>query len=160
MIRYRLDCKDGHTFEAWFKNSAAFDNQAKRRLVTCPTCGGSNVTKALMTPNLGVRQNKRGNRAAIAERPVDAPTAAAEMQVSGPNEQQRELLGLMRKLRKEVEANADYVGPRFADEARKIHHEEAPARGIYGEATPEEVKALAEEGVSAYPLPMLPEDKN
>jgi hypothetical protein len=67
---------------------------------------------------------------------------------------------MIRNLRREVEAKADYVGPRFADEARKIHHEEVPARGIYGEATPEEVKGLSEEGIEFYPLPQLPEDKN
>ncbi len=162
MIKYSLVCKKGHTFEGWFASSEAFDKQAKRKLVTCASCNSTEVQKALMAPRLsGTRQNKQASdvapksRSKAAPVPVAAPLMAAELP-----ESQKQLLEAMRQLRKEVEANAEYVGKSFAAEARKIHHEEVPARGIYGEATPEEAQALHEEGVSVYPLPLLPEDKN
>jgi hypothetical protein len=167
MIKYSLACKKGHTFEGWFASSDAFDKQAKRKLVACATCGSTEVQKALMAPRIGgTRQNKqasevapkKGRRGAV---PAVVPaTDLAPLMATELPEAQKQLLEAMRQLRKEVEANADYVGSNFAEEARKIHHDEVPARGIYGETTPEEAKALVEEGVSVYPLPLLPEDKN
>lgn len=167
MIKYGLQCAKGHAFDGWFRSSSAYDTQAKRGLVTCPTCGSTKVSKALMAPNIGVRQNKKPDRTTRtagapsttpATLPVPAappPQLAAELPAS-----QRALLEAMRELRREITKNAEYVGPKFADEARKIHHDEAPARGIYGEATAEEAAALHEEGVAVYPIPTLPEDKN
>lgn len=146
MIRYSLQCDHRHEFEAWFKSSEDFDRQAARNLVTCPLCGSTNVSKAIMAPNISVGRSKEGevklaNEAAMAEK-------------------RREFLALMRRLRAEVEKNAEYVGPRFAEEARKMHYDEVEKRGIYGEATLEEARELQEEGIEFFPLPRLPEDHN
>ncbi|MGB3718942.1 MAG: DUF1178 domain-containing protein [Proteobacteria bacterium] len=146
MIRYSLQCDHSHEFEAWFKSSEDFDKQAARRLVSCPLCGSTNVSKAIMAPNISVGRSKEqevrvANEAAMAEK-------------------RREFLALMRRLRAEVEKNAEYVGPRFAEEARKMHYDEVEKRGIYGEATLEEARELQEEGIEFFPLPRLPEDHN
>jgi len=158
MIKYALQCQKGHGFEAWFTSSTAYDKQAGRGQIACPRCGSTKVEKALMAPNVSPRTRRKGTDAARvkpASKPVPAATPAAM-----PPEIPREVIDLMRKVRSEVVAKADYVGPRFAEEARKIHHEETPARGIYGEATAEDAKALVEEGIEFYPLPTLPEDNN
>ena len=103
---------------------------------------------------------KRGKAKALAKRdeeqPTDAPPKPEAQRVAAHSE----LATTMRKLRAEIEAKSEYVGPRFSEEARKIHYEEVPARGIHGEATPEEAKALQEEGIEFFPLPILPEDRN
>jgi hypothetical protein len=157
MILYRLKCKRGHEFEAWFAGSAAFDKQEKRGQLSCPNCGTSNVAKALMAPSVA----KRGKRKSAAKK-VDEKSAPAE--APRPQTQRvaahHELASAMRKLRAEIESKSEYVGPRFSEEARKIHYEESPARGIHGEATTDEAKALKEEGIEFYPLPILPEDQN
>jgi hypothetical protein len=159
MIKYSLVCDKDHTFDGWFASSDAYDSQRKRRLVACPDCDSKKVSKSLMAPNVGVRQNKKSSVAAA--RVTAIPDTSESLPVSSElGDKQRALLALMREVRKEVQKNAEYVGPRFAEEARKIHHEEAPERGIYGEATAEEAKALADDGIDAYALPMLPEDKN
>ena len=155
MIRYQLQCDKDHGFEAWFTNSAAYDKQVKRKLVTCPECGSTKVSKAIMAPNVGVKGNKKSELQVPAKQPnspapVDAKVAAA----------QQEILSAMRKLRKVVEDNAEYVGPRFAEEARKIHYKESEEKGIYGEASPSDVKELLDEGVEIHALPVLPEDQN
>jgi hypothetical protein len=154
MILYRLKCRKGHEFEAWFASSAAYDRQAKRGLLSCPKCGSVQVAKAPMAPRIA----KRGKAKSVAK-PDEKPVEAAKP------ETQRvaahgELAAAMRKLRAEIEAKSEYVGPRFPEEARKIHYEEVPARGIHGEATAEEAKALSEEGIEFFPLPILPEDRN
>jgi hypothetical protein len=138
MILYKLQCKKGHEFEAWFASSDAFDRQKKRGQLSCPSCGMKSVSKALMAPNVAPRSRRK--------------TAPERPQPTGPPK--------LRKLRAEVEAKSEYVGPRFPEEARKIHYEEVPARGIHGEATAEEAKALKDEGIEFYPLPILPEDQN
>jgi hypothetical protein len=159
MILYALKCKQGHEFSAWFANSAAFDTQQRRGLLVCPVCATRKVEKALMAPNVAKPAKKPG---AAKRRPVEAqresvPESAPETQRVTTH---RELAAAVRKLRAQVEANSEYVGPRFSEEARKIHYEEAPARGIHGEATPEEAKALREEGIEFFPLPILPEEHN
>jgi hypothetical protein len=160
MIRYRLVCKDGHEFDGWFKDSRAYDAQAKRGLVTCADCGTKMVEKALMAPSIGVRQNKKESTG-----PGQAPNGpslpAREPVVMAPvSPEHRAMLEMMRAIRKEVVAKAEYVGDKFADEARKIHYDETDSRGIYGEATREEAEALIEEGIGVLPLPVLPEDRN
>ena len=164
MIRYTLQCKKGHDFDGWFQNSTAFDKQAKRKLVACPACGSTDVSKSLMAPRVTTGKQKDKARTEVAARvavaragaaaPVEA-VAAAQL-----TPEQKEVVDLMRKLRKEVEANAEYVGPRFAEEARKIHDEDAPERGIFGEASLAEVKELHDDGIECFPLPVLPEDSN
>ena len=154
MIVYRLKCKKGHEFEGWFASSAAFDKQAKRGQLSCAKCGSSQVAKAPMAPRI----SKRGKAKDVeksAEKPAEA-TKAQTRRVAAHGE----LVTAMRKLRSEIEKKSEYVGPRFSEEARKIHYEEVPARGIHGEATADEAKALSEEGIEFFPLPILPEDRN
>lgn len=142
MIRYRLNCTNGHEFEAWFRNSAAFDEQNEAAQIICPVCGSSDIEKALMTPSIPAKSNT--GRSVEASEPTDTEVMAT----------------VVRKIREHVEANADYVGDKFAEEARKIHYEETEPRGIFGEATPEEASELRDEGVEVHPLPPAPEDKN
>ena len=176
MIRYSLQCKKGHQFEGWFANSNAFDKQAAKKQLVCPACGSKSVTKALMAPGVVKSEAKsasKRNRKAAAEKaaaPAEAagpppPADTSVPAVSVPSDVadtavHRELRALMRKLRSEVLSKSEYVGPRFSEEARKMHHEETPARGIYGEATADEARALLEEGIDFLPLPTLPEDHN
>lgn len=161
MIKYAVQCKKGHGFEAWFQNSDAFDQQTRRGLVACPDCGSTKITKALMAPNVSAKTRKGKTTSVPAERSSavaqkvsakDAPT----QQVTMP----AEMFEVLRRIKREVEAKADYVGPKFAEEARKIHYQEAPERGIYGEASLSDVKDLLEEGIDCLPLPVLPEDAN
>ena len=153
MIRYQLQCEKGHDFESWFQNSEAFDKLAKRKQVACPQCGSTKVSKAIMAPNVGVKGNKKSSVPAAAEKsPANADPAASEAR--------EQVMAAMRHLRKVVEQNAEYVGPRFAEEARKIHYKESEEKGIYGEASAKEVKELADEGIDCHPLPVLPEDQN
>jgi hypothetical protein len=164
MIRYRLKCEKRHEFEAWFASSAAFDRQTKRGQVACPRCGSPKVHKTLMAPNI-IKGVKRARADKGAGKAAEQVTAASQPAAPPPAETHRlaahgELAKVMRKLRTEIEAKSEYVGPRFSEEARKIHYEEAPQRGIYGEATREEAQALSEEGIEFFPLPSLPEDHN
>ena len=156
MIRYQLNCAEGHIFEAWFSSSKGYDAQVRRKQVTCPVCGTDNVKKAIMSPRIS---RAKGRKQPVAEEAPAAPPPARQSQHM-LNAEQRKLLNQMRQLRDEMLAKSDYVGPRFAEEARRIHNEEVPARGIHGEATPEEVAELKEEGVDIYPVPILPEDHN
>jgi hypothetical protein len=173
MIRYRLQCPDDHQFDAWFANSAAYDTQAKRGLVACAVCGSTKIEKALMAPNVGTKGNKKADKTAKtrdAKPPADPtpePTEIAatnSVALTGDAAKRaavaQELMALMRKVRAEVEAKAEYVGPNFAEEARKIHYDEAPNRGIYGEATKRDVVELLDEGIDIMPLPDVPEDRN
>lgn len=147
MIRFSLKCAEGHGFEAWFRNGDTYERQAKRGEVRCPDCGSTKVAKAIMAPAIA----KRGRQEAPA--PAAAPPAAPpapvppEMHVAG---KLREALVEMRRF---IEKNAEYVGPRFADEARKMHSGEADERSIYGEASEEEARALKEEGIEFGRIP-------
>ncbi|TKW68532.1 MAG: DUF1178 family protein [Paracoccus denitrificans] len=128
MIRYDLTCTDGHRFDGWFASSTAFEAQRDAGQVRCAICGIADVDRALMTPRVPARSNriKDGDKS--------------------PLEQ----------LRDHVEANSDYVGLRFADEARAMHEGRSDARAIHGEAKPEEARALIEDGVPIAPLPFIP----
>ena len=148
MIHYDLICEDGHEFDGWFSNSAAFDEQLHNGLVTCVHCGSAHVEKHLMAPGIPVRGNRKSEPAA---KPILAATV---------DPRQQKVVQLMRELRKAVEENAEYVGDNFAEEARKIHYEEAEKRGIYGETTAQDAEELIEEGIEIHPLPILPEDCN
>lgn len=147
MIRYDLICDKGHEFDGWFRDSAAFDKQVNRHLISCTHCGSDAVSKQLMAPGIPVRSNRKAE--------------ASQTMVAGTvDPRTQKLMQMMREMRKSVEANAEYVGDRFADEARKIHYAESEKRGIYGEAKPEDAKALIDEGIEVHPLPRLPEDSN
>jgi hypothetical protein len=157
MIRYALQCERGHPFESWFANSAAYDKQAKRGLVACPVCDSKKVEKAIMAPRLG--------RADVAEvpHPMPAPApppAAANAPVAMTSPPERELRKKLKELREHITTNADYVGPRFPEQARKIHYGEMERRSIYGEASADEAKALHDEGIEFHPLPVLPDEFN
>lgn len=157
MIKYRLNCDRAHTFDAWFPSSASFDEQARRNLVACPECGSTVVEKALMAPALARRGSDRRSGDPEPTPPDREPRQVATLP-QPETEAQRQLVALMRKVRDEVRRTADYVGPKFAEEARRIHLDEAPPRGIYGEATLEDARKLEEDGIAVYPLPILPDD--
>lgn len=137
MIVYNLRCKNSHEFEGWFKDSAAFDAQAKSSRLLCPVCDTRKVEKAIMAP---------------------AVSGAKKSTVTV--DEAKKMRQFMTGLRKYVQENADYVGPKFAEEARKIHYGESEDRHIYGEATLEEAKELVEEGVDVAPLPPDIENAN
>jgi len=167
MIRYALNCDQGHTFESWFANSAAYDKQAKRRLVACPICGSAKVEKAIMAPNLAAKVGDSGTAdprppapPAPPLQPAPTPPIPPKTPVAMMSTAERELRHKLKELRDHITKNAHYVGPRFPEEARKIHYGEAEHRSIYGEASPEEAKQLHEEGIEFHPLPILPDDKN
>jgi hypothetical protein len=159
MIRYTLACERGHEFESWFQNSAAYDKQAKRGLVTCPVCNSAKVGKAIMAPRLA-RTDVPAPPPPLPAPPVAAPPAPAKASVAIMSPQERELRSKLKELRDHVTKNANYVGAKFPEEARKIHYGEQEHRSIYGEASPEEAKALHEEGIEFHPLPILPDDQN
>lgn len=136
MIAYQLHCHNGHDFEGWFRDSTAFDAQASAGKIICPNCSSPKIGKAVMAPAvLGTR---------VKSRPADKQSA-------------RELRQFAVGVRRHVEAHGDYVGPGFAEEARKIHYGESPDRMIYGETTLEDARALADEGLDIAPLPLDPE---
>jgi hypothetical protein len=161
MIRYALICEKGHDFESWFQDSAAYDKQARRGLVTCPQCGSAKVEKAIMAPRLSANAKKRGvpieTPAPTAETPA---TAASSAPVAMISPQEQELRSKLKELRDHLTKNADNVGAKFPEEARKMHYGEIEHRSIYGVASPEEAKDLSEEGIEFHPLPLLPDERN
>ena len=140
MIHYSLVCDKSHKFDGWFASAAAYDGQKSRGLVTCPICLTTTVDKALMAPAVS-----RGGE---------------KVSLSIGHPQHAQLREAMLALRNKVTSEADYVGDKFAEEARKIHYKEVDAHGIYGEATREEAAALIEDGVDFMPLPALKEEHN
>jgi hypothetical protein len=159
MIRYTLTCEQGHQFESWFANSAAYDKQSKRRLVSCPICGSVKVEKAIMAPRLG--RAEKIEQAVPQTPPLSpSPPAPAKSPVAMMSPPERELRKKLKELREHVTKNADYVGPSFPEQARKIHYGEVEHRSIYGEASPEEARELHEEGIEFHPLPILPDEFN
>jgi hypothetical protein len=161
MIRYTLNCDKGHTFESWFANSSAYDKQAKRSLIACPVCNSTKVEKAIMAPRLGRSATAEDTVAPLAaQAPAAAPAAAPPSQVAMVSPVEHELRKKLKELREHIVKNADYVGPSFPEQARKIHYGEVEHRSIYGEATAEEAKELHEEGIAFHPLPVLPDEFN
>jgi hypothetical protein len=164
MIRYALICERGHNFESWFQDSAAYDKQVKRGLVACPQCGSASVEKAIMAPRLSVTAKKR--RAPVeppappAEAPATPPAPANPAPVAMLSPQEKEFRAKLKELRDHLTKNADNVGAKFPEEARKMHYGEIEHRSIYGVASSEEADELAEEGVEFHPLPILPDERN
>jgi hypothetical protein len=142
MILYTLRCDHDHEFEGWFRSGDDFEKKGAE----CPLCGSTKVEKAIMAPALG----------SSAKHGKDEKRTLATV----PDPRRKAILETLKEMRKQVTDNADYVGTRFAEEARKIHYNEVEARAIYGEATSEEAKTLIEEGVEFHPLPNLPDDRN
>ena len=155
MIHYQLRCTQEHEFDGWFKDSAAFDRQAKRGLVECPHCGDSKVTRALMTPAVPKKSSQLPAPAPMPEAVVKSGRQGAGA-AKGGTKLPAEVKAMLQRLRAEVEKNCDYVGPEFADEARKIHRGESDKRGIYGETTQAEAEALADEGIEVSSIPWVP----
>ncbi|MDB5485657.1 MAG: hypothetical protein JWR29_1561 [Tardiphaga sp.] len=155
MIRYSLRCDKGHGFESWFQSSAAYDSQRKRKLVDCPNCGSTKIDKAIMAPKI----SRGGKRAEAEPAPVE-PAAPATASTPLMMAKERELRAKLRELRNHIVKNADNVGTQFPNEARKMHYGDIEHRPIYGEASPDEARALIDEGVEVSPLPVLPEDRN
>lgn len=134
MILYDLKCSNGHQFEAWFRDSGAFDAQCKRGEVECPLCSETDISKAPMAPRVAKSRNREGGEKRAG-------------QVA------REILDAVGKVQKHVEDNCEYVGDNFADEARAIHYGDAEERGIYGEATETDAGELIEEDIPVQRIP-------
>jgi hypothetical protein len=160
VIRYALRCRKDHEFEAWFRSSGDYDEQAGKKRVPCPVCGDTKVEKALMAPAIGRAGKDKGRPKPAPAPAAEASEPSAEAVQLAADPRRQALIQTMRELRKKITESADYVGDKFAEEARKIHYEEAEPRGIYGEATREDAEALAEEGIEFAPLPPVPEDRN
>jgi hypothetical protein len=141
VIQYSLVCENGHQFDAWFKNAHAYDEQHAGNVVTCPICDSHTVDKALMAPAV-------------------SRATSEKLSLSAGHPEHAKIREMLRKVRQKVESEADYVGDKFAEEARKIHYGEVDPRGIYGEASREEVTGLLDEGVEFMPLPVLPDERN
>jgi hypothetical protein len=162
MIRYALACKNGHTFESWFQSSAAYDKQVKRSLVTCPVCNSAKIEKTIMAPRLAGTK-KHGDAAVAApapELPSPVPMPETPAPVAMVSPQEHELRKKLKEIREHLTKNADYVGRKFPEEARKMHYGEIEHRSIYGEASPDQAKELHEEGIEFHPLPVLPDERN
>lgn len=156
MILYTLRCETGHTFESWFASSSSYEEQLARGFVSCPHCGSGHVEKAIMAPAVA-RTDGPVRLQEGSEGSVEAPVPATAQLAAGPAQELRELV---RRVRAHVVQNADYVGDDFASLARRMHEGEEEQRNIYGEATPEDVKALQEDEIDILPLPILPDERN
>ena len=154
MIQYALKCSNDHSFDSWFQSAVAFDKLSAAGIVTCAVCGCDQVEKAVMTPRV------RPVRKAVARtKPAEAApgqVGVGQVDVATP---MAEIENTLSELRRKVEENSDYVGQDFAREARNIHLGDAPGRAIYGEARPEEARALVEDGILVAPLPFVPSRK-
>jgi len=157
VILYSLVCHKGHDFESWFASSTAYDKQVKRGLVSCPLCGSAKVEKAIMAPRLA-RRDKSTRIVAPAEE--SAPSSEAPTPVAMISPQEKEFRAKLKELRDHLTANADNVGKKFPEEARKMHYGETEHRSIFGEASAQDAKELHEEGIEFHPLPVLPDERN
>jgi len=149
MIRYALICETGHEFESWFQGFDASEQQLKRKLVDCPVCGSSKVSKKIMAPAI---RSSKGNRK-TEPTPERQPIALL-------SEKEQEARKLLKALRDHVTKNAEHVGDQFPKLARQMHYDEIESRSIYGNAKPSEVRELLDEGVEVQPLPNLFEEHN
>ena len=147
MILFKLRCTAEHEFDGWFRDNAAYDRQHGRGLIACPTCGSTAVEKALMAPRLG--------RSALRDAPPAEPVSREAARPETPPTP-AQIRRSLQEMRRQIEANCDYVGAKFPDEARRIQRGETEARGIYGEATPDESRALADEGIKVACIPWVP----
>lgn len=147
MMHYQLRCSAEHTFDGWFRDSAAFDMQAQQGLVSCPACGDTAVNRALMAPRIA-----KGGPVVDSSGTAEPVPTSEKTGVAVPDH----VRAMLQKLRAEVERNCDYVGPNFAEEARRIHRGESDKHGIYGESTAEQAEALADEGIEVARIPWVP----
>jgi hypothetical protein len=169
MIRYALTCKNAHSFDSWFASAGAYDALHGAGHVSCPACGSVEVQKSLMAPAVTPARKKAYPMQAAQAAPNPDPQRAGRTGVSVPagqadtnrplSQPQSEVETALAALRAQIEANSDYVGMNFAREARAIHDGTAPDRSIYGEARPEDARALLEDGIKVAPLPFMPPRK-
>jgi hypothetical protein len=168
MIRYNLRCERDHTFESWFQSSAAYESQERRKLVSCPVCGSTKVERAIMAPRIVSKKSRDKARepAPVAATTTTTSPTSPGTEVAAPAStpllmaQERELRAKLKELRDHIVKNADNVGERFPNEARKMHYGDIEHRPIYGEASPDEARSLIDEGIDVSPLPVLPDDRN
>ncbi len=157
MIRFDLKCTDNHVFEGWFGSSKDYESQKERGLLECPICGDGRIGKAPMAPNVASRKDFGAPAPVPNPVPADSPPEPVAAGESDVEITPARMAAVLRTLRRHIEQNADHVGPKFAEEARKIHYGEAEERGIYGEATPDEVEDLQDEGIEIGSIPWLPD---
>ncbi len=158
MIRYALVCDREHAFDAWFRDSAAFEAQSADGDIHCALCGSPMVRKAVMAPAV----KRTGGARDIIAAPAAAATEAAAVPGDAPLDENRfsAARAMIRDLHRRLKKDADDVGPRFPAEARKIHEGDSPSRSIYGTATGEEARSLLEDGIGVLPIPALPDEWN
>ncbi|QEX19161.1 hypothetical protein FRZ44_44740 [Hypericibacter terrae] len=151
MILFELRCQKDHHFEGWFRDGKGFETQTKAGKLVCPVCGNRRIEKAMMAPRIGKAARSKSEKLDTANLPVPSPAPVPPVQQA-----EMKAVQMLREMRRQIEANCDYVGPGFAEEARKIHYGEAEARGIYGETSAEEAEALDEEGIEFARVPWVP----
>ena len=151
MIRFALSCEQEHSFEGWFRNNDDFDGQKARHLIECPVCGSGKVDKALMAPSVNTSRHQSVRQ---------EQDSGFETVTLAQGDEQRKAMQELRNLTHKMRAKSEYVGDKFAAEARKIHDGERDQRNIYGEATIDEARALMDEGIDFMPIPVFPEDHN
>ncbi len=134
MIQYALKCNNDHTFNSWFQSAAAFDKLIAAKLITCEFCGSTHVDKAIMAPRVTSSKNAKGKLTSSNENHIE-------------------------DVRKKVEETSEYVGKKFATEARSMHLGDTKERSIYGEAKLEDAKKLIDDGIPIIPLPFMPKRK-
>ena len=170
MISFDLKCEKNHVFEAWFRSSSAYDDQRARGLISCPECGSMDITKAVMAPNVGAKSNQKAgvkrddNKPDLADsKPAQAVSTKPQRTPAAsnaplPDAVRSKMVQYVKALKAEVEKTCDNVGKDFPEEARKIHYGDVEERGIYGEASADEVRDLLDEGIDLLPLPDIDKD--
>lgn len=164
MIVFDLKCRNGHQFEAWFNSASGFDRLKKAGHVACAVCGSNKIEKALNAPNIAPAKRKAAGASAARGDAAPPPAGEPASDLSAPGRYANdpkaakvgELMKQLAELRVQIETNCDYVGPEFAEEARKMHYGEAPKRNIYGEASDTEAKQLNDEGIEFSRIPWTP----
>lgn len=151
MISYTLKCQDGHTFDSWFQSASAFETLKDGGHLSCSVCGSGAVDKAVMSPRVSALRSAGQAKPAEQETSVAAKAKSSEMP--------EQIKAALQEMKRHVESNSDYVGSKFAQEARAMHLGDSPMRSIYGEANGAEAKALLEDGVPVMPLPFTPTKK-
>ncbi|MEM9579543.1 MAG: DUF1178 family protein [Pseudomonadota bacterium] len=148
MIQFALKCSDGHRFDSWFSSGDAFDKLQASKMITCPVCASSDISKELMAPSVRPGRKKDAVKAAAQPEPgpLSAPATPAEQMIA--------------EMRARVESSSEYVGNAFASQARAMHDGDAPEKSIYGEANPEDARQLIEDGIPVLPLPFRPSGKS
>ncbi|MDC0736918.1 DUF1178 family protein [Cognatishimia sp. SS12] len=160
MIQFSLKCAQGHQFSSWFQSGAAFDKLKSAGMVTCAVCGATEVEKAIMAPRVRAARSAVSGLGETEQSPAPQPVEKAADKALPLSTPQSEVEKRIAEVRKAVEANSDYVGDNFASEARAIHSGDSPERAIYGEAKPDDARALIEDGIPVLPLPFRPGRKS